>query len=362
MFKFEQLERIHLEITSNCQASCPMCPRNFHGGIENPNLVLADWSLDDFKFIFNKELLFQLKGFYFCGNFGDPILNDNLIDMVAYAAQVNPNTGIRIHTNGGARKTDWWERLAKALPKKHSVHFALDGLEDTQHLYRIGTTYDTVVRNAKAFIDAGGKATWTFIRFKHNEHQVEEAQRRAKELGFENFIVKNTTRFTGGANKFEVYDKKGNVTHYLEPPSNNKIHQNDTTVIEKHQEFIQKTTVNCMVLEQKEIYIDAFKRVYPCCFLALPTMRKPPEHDHPSPKVICDQYGQYIERVSETNDATKKSIRDILNGNVWQDIDWHKEYWGDEKLFICARTCGKTELVPTVDQSFLKETRNLKST
>ena len=117
-----------------------------------------------------------------------------------------------------------------------------------------------------------------------------------------------------------------------------------------------------MILEQKEIYIDAFKRVYPCCFMALPTMRRAPEHNHPSPNLSCNQYEQYIEKISETNDATKKSIRDILNGNVWQNIDWNKEYWGTEKLFICARTCGKTEMIPTVNSSFLKETTDLKTT
>jgi hypothetical protein len=359
MFKFEDLKRIHLEITSNCQASCPMCPRNFHGGIENPNLVLADWSLDDFKFIFNEELLYQLTGFYFCGNFGDPILNDNLIDMVSYAKNINSNIGIRIHTNGGARKIEWWENLANSLPIKHSVHFALDGLEDTQHLYRIGTTYDNVIKNATAFIRAGGKATWTFIRFKHNEHQVEEAQKRAKELGFENFIVKNTTRFTGGVEKFEVFDKKGNLTHYLEPPTGNDLHKNDKIVIDEHEKYINQTKVECMVLDQKEIYIDAFKNVYPCCFLALPTMRKPPEHNHTSPKVLCDQYSQYINEISDTNDASKKSIRDIINGNVWQNINWHKDYWGEEKMFICARTCGKTELVPKISEEFLKTTKKL---
>ena len=36
MFKFDQLEIVQVEITNRCQASCPMCPRNIHGGIENP--------------------------------------------------------------------------------------------------------------------------------------------------------------------------------------------------------------------------------------------------------------------------------------------------------------------------------------
>ena len=55
MFKFSQLKQIHLEITNNCQASCPMCSRNIHGGIDNPLISLASWDLDMFKHIMNKE-------------------------------------------------------------------------------------------------------------------------------------------------------------------------------------------------------------------------------------------------------------------------------------------------------------------
>jgi len=363
MFRFEELERIHIEISSNCQASCPMCPRNYHGGLTNPDLLIKDWSLNDFKHIFNKELLFQIKGFYFCGNYGDPILNDNLINMVEYSKNVNPNVGIRIHTNGGARSEEWWKKLAKALPYKHNVHFAIDGLEDTLHLYRIGVTYDKLLKNAKSFIDAGGKATWSFIRFKHNEHQVEIARDRAKELGFENFVLKNTTRFTGGENKFEVYDKNGNVTHYLEAPTGNDLYKNDKKILDNSNLFKQTIKINCMVLEQKEIYIDCFKRVYPCCFLALPTMRKPPKNNNTEFQLLCNQYDEYISKIFETNDASVKTIKSILNGNRWQSIDWYNEYWGENKMFICSRTCGKTEIIPEKDNhsDFIKTVVDLKS-
>jgi MoaA/NifB/PqqE/SkfB family radical SAM enzyme len=46
MFKFNELKTVHLEISTRCQASCPMCPRKYHGGVENPNLKLADWTYD----------------------------------------------------------------------------------------------------------------------------------------------------------------------------------------------------------------------------------------------------------------------------------------------------------------------------
>jgi MoaA/NifB/PqqE/SkfB family radical SAM enzyme len=179
VFNFNQLKGIHLEITNRCQAACPMCARNHHGGLPNPNLVEGDWTLEDFKKIMTPEVLNQLEYYYFCGNFGDPMVNNDLISMVEYSNAIAPHVSIRIHTNGGARKTEWWKQLAEVCVENDTVIFALDGLQDTHHLYRVNTTYERVVENAKAFIDAGGNAHWAMIVFKHNEHQVEECRKIA---------------------------------------------------------------------------------------------------------------------------------------------------------------------------------------
>ncbi len=176
MFKFEDIKQVHLEITNNCQASCPMCNRNIDGGLPNPHIKINEWSLQDFKEIMTTELLNQIHSYYYCGTFGDPILNNNLIDMCDYSTKVAPHVNVAIHTNGGARSKSWWTKLAHALPKEHRVVFALDGLEDTHHLYRVGTKFEDVIENARAFILAGGIAEWVFIKFKHNEHQVDKAR------------------------------------------------------------------------------------------------------------------------------------------------------------------------------------------
>jgi MoaA/NifB/PqqE/SkfB family radical SAM enzyme len=230
MFNFNELKSVHLEITSRCQAKCPMCSRNIHGGIPNTQGFLVDWTLDEFKKICNEELITQIKKFVFTGGFGDPMVNNDFINMCQYTVDINPEIDILAHTNGGLRKEEWWQELAKSMPKKHAVTFALDGLEDTHHLYRIGTTYEKVIRNAKAFINAGGRADWQFIRFKHNEHQVEEAIKRAKDLGFVSFTLRETTRFTGNE-KFEVYDNTGKITHYLEIPTDNIMKNIDDEIV-----------------------------------------------------------------------------------------------------------------------------------
>lgn len=339
MFKFNELEDIHLEITSNCQASCPMCIRNYHGGIENPLLKLSGWSIHDFKKIMTDEVLNQIKGFYFCGNFGDPIINDSLIEMIQYAVSINPDLNIRIHTNGSARNAKWWMHLAHALPRIHKVIFAIDGLEDTHSLYRIGTSYKKIIENAKAFIQAGGTAEWCFIKFKHNEHQIYEAKDRAEKLGFYLFTEKNTSRFFAKP-EFDVYDKHGNVIYALEQPTNAITSYIPEHYAKNYADIFKNAEIDCYVKKTKECYIDAQRNVFPCCFLASAPYVYSPDNDITKNfrADVLEQYKDLRKTLGDTN-SLNYSLKDIINSQEWQTA-W-KDYWGESKLLTCARTCGK---------------------
>jgi len=337
MFTFNNLKLIHLEISNNCQASCPMCNRNINGGLENPLISSVNWTIADFKHIMSIEVLTQIYGFYFCGNFGDPILNNDLIDMCKYASKVAPHVTIDIHTNGSARKPEWWIELAKSLPVNHSVVFALDGLADTHSLYRVGTNFETIIENARAFIAAGGNANWAFIKFKHNEHQVEQARRLAKDIGFQNFIVKNSSRFILEP-KMDVKNKQGKVTHSIEPSSETPLKFIDKKVIKSYKEIVATSTINCQVLKTKEVYIDAHKNLFACCWLAsVPYTYLDADDAFEIRTEMLNQHHKMVERIGVVN-TLERSIKEILNSNEYQTI-WD-DCWSTDKLITCVRTCG----------------------
>jgi MoaA/NifB/PqqE/SkfB family radical SAM enzyme len=341
MFKFNQLEQIHLEITNNCQASCPMCSRNIHGGIENPLLKITSWTLEQYKKIISKEVIYQVKTIYFCGNYGDPLLNNDLLEMVRYTVGVRSDINVRIHTNGSLRSKDWWKELATILPKNHSVIFAIDGLEDTNSIYRIGTNYNKIIENAKAFINAGGAAEWAFIRFKHNEHQVDEARKLAVELKFETFIMKDSSRFLLDA-KFPVLDKNGETIYHLEPSTYSELKFIDKKVIDNYKQIVHQTRIDCHALKTKEIYIDAQMSVFPCCWLAM-IPYQPMDREQVIIPVRNEMLQQYYALVSSLGgldflNAINHSIEEIINSEPYQTV-WD-EYWNTNKLITCARSCG----------------------
>lgn len=365
MFAFNQLKKVHIEISNRCQASCPMCPRTIHGGINNPLLPANDWSYENFVKVFNRELLDQLTDITFCGTFGDPMMNNDFIKMCQYLKDNSPNICVSIHTNGSARTPEWWVSLYHALPSNHYLVFALDGLADTQHLYRVGTNWHKIITNARAFIDAGGVADWMFIRFKHNEHQVEEAERLAKEYGFKRFTVKNTRRFE--TPKFTVLDKKGNVSHVLEQPSDTPVRFVNKKDLETYNSWPNKHSINCYALDQHEVYIDACYTLLPCCLLGAFIYTN---YD----KTILEKYNVYHDNSVvdfgkkiqdqvlglinnelggfDNNNVTKRSVKDIIDDPAWQKI-WN-EKWETGGSIGCIALCSKDSPYITVDDQWVE--------
>ena len=347
MFSFEQLHTIQIEITNRCQARCPMCVRNIHGGIDNPSLVLADWTLQRFQDTFTDEVLLQIGSINFCGDYGDPIINANLIDMCYYVSNHSPSIAITISTNGSAHGTQWWTLLAKSLPKNHRVIFALDGLTNTHSLYRIGTNYEMIIRNAKAFIDAGGIAEWMFIRFKHNEHEVETARQISKELGFTLFNTKDSKRF---GKKYPVLDRQGTIEYYLEPPSQSTIKPVEFSDLKNYKEW--KNDISCFTLDSKELYIDANGYLMPCCLIGsflyanydVELYQKYGLIDETSITSIAREVQvEVLSLIDELGgldslDSKKHSIKDIMSTSIWQTLLHAK--WSTHSSSTCKILCG----------------------
>ena len=113
-------------------------------------------------------------------------MNPEFLEIYQYIRSCG-NAHLCLNTNGGARNTDFWKELGKL---KVEVTFSIDGLADTNHLYRRNVKWEKLMSNVNAFISAGGYAKWDFLIFKHNKHQINEAEEFSKKLGFKEFQTK----------------------------------------------------------------------------------------------------------------------------------------------------------------------------
>jgi MoaA/NifB/PqqE/SkfB family radical SAM enzyme len=354
MFNFNSLESIEVELSNRCQASCPMCSRNFHGGIENNLFKQTDWTLEEFKNIFNVETLRQLKVINFCGGLGDPLMVKDFNQITNYILNNSPNINLFIHTNGSLRNVNFWKQLPKYLPKMHTVFFGIDGFRDTHSLYRIGTDYDKIIENARAFIDNGGRAVARFIVFKHNEHQYNDLRNfLINDVGFFDVFKTTTKRFKNG-DKFPVVDKLGNIQYNLEKSSFNEFGVNDDKMGEIIQ-FIKKEEINiaqnCESLNIKNLYIDADKNLFPCCYTATNRYELEKINESNWNNILPNlrtEINDIVFELEKLNLISLKnnSIKIIVNDNRYQRM-W-QQYWDNKKLMICLLSCGISGTTPLI--------------
>ena len=353
MYLYNDIRVVHLEVTQKCQASCPMCDRNQNGGLVNPHISLAELSLEDCKKIFEPAFIKQLDYMYMCGNLGDPIIAKDTLEIFEYFRKHNPNMKLSMNTNAGARDGNWWRELARIMGSRGMVRFSIDGLEDTNHIYRKGVVWDNVLVSITNYINAGGHAIWDYLVFDHNEHQVEQAREFARSIGVKQFVVKKTSRFysttkTETKDKHTVQDRKGNEQYNLIPSKiDNTLSNKINTTIDKHgnlSNYYDTTEINCKVKEQKSIYITAEGLAMPCCW----TASRMYKWWHKDPKV--EQIWQFIKE-ADTISVLKHGIEAVLNSNVFTDIEksWGLPSIADGKLKVCSEKCGK-EFDPFKDQ------------
>lgn len=282
MYNIIETTWIHVELTTKCQAVCPFCVRNDYGFKNRIDFPLTELSLGDWKKLFDPVKFVSLKRFDFTGNFGDPMITRDIVEILDYCFTRWPKIEINISTNGGMRKPIWWTQLAEKFQHENIIiQFSIDGLEDTNHIYRINVPYEKVIANAKAFINAGGRAIWRMVPFYHNEKQIAEAESRSIEHGFFNFSLNDQNRdygyvFTSESTGYWIYPTSNksidpNTRIYLpeyfkSKITNEKDYVNYSKTIETKW-ISNNRNIYCATKEEKTFYICANGEIYPCCFI-----------------------------------------------------------------------------------------------
>lgn len=342
---WQNVESLHLEISALCNAVCPQCARYPTASYyQHPNISHDHvWTLEQVKTRLPAEDLTNIKRILFNGTVGDFITNKDALEIVQYLTAPN-NATVIINTNGSARSTAWWKELA-TIPNL-TVNFALDGLEDTHHLYRRNTNWQQIIKNATAYIQAGGVADWTMTIFDHNKHQIDDCSILAKQYGFTKFYARHSDRTVVPAR-----NRQGEFTHWLEPASNTLASNNRVSLedlVRKEIKFKagsmnlarrQDNTValpsltNCDSLKFKQIYIGGDWCVSPCCFLGIMSFTK--EYDH--------RYANFLDGLIEeglTMDdlyaTDTHTVKDIIN----RGFDWiYNRITTDRALTGCFYHC-----------------------
>ena len=98
---YKEITIANIELTDKCNSKCPQCHRtDAQNGCKPYSWIQnIEWSLEDFKKAFPKP---NLKTFYFCGTYGDPLMCSDLYEIVKYIME-NSNSQVMLSTNGSVR-------------------------------------------------------------------------------------------------------------------------------------------------------------------------------------------------------------------------------------------------------------------
>ncbi|MDO8137419.1 MAG: radical SAM protein [Candidatus Brocadiales bacterium] len=173
--------KINVESGNLCNLRCPLCPTGQH----DPSAKKGLMPLETFKRVVDElgKNLTLLRLY----NWGEPLLNPELVSMIEYASsrgivvKISTNLDLKIDTG-----------LIESLLRSglHKIYVSCNSASrESYPIYHVGGDFDRVMENLRhlaekcSLLDSPTKIVWLFHVFSHNEHEIERAREMARALG-----------------------------------------------------------------------------------------------------------------------------------------------------------------------------------
>jgi len=275
---------LHLEPTDVCQAACPLCLREIDKDFDQKKQ--HHLTVSQVQKQYSEDFIKNLDKMFMCGIYGDPAAGRYSLDLYRYFRKINPNIVLGMNSNGALQNTLWWHELGRIMNQSQDyVVFSIDGNQDTNHIYRVNVNWSKLKHNIEAFVSAGGRAHWDMLVYRHNQHQVDECEQLARDMGFQWFRTKASSR---------------SFTDTLQKPTG----WQPVTV--------STGKIKCHAQQEQSEYMDARGRVSPCCWLGGTQKYPVPDFDAVEKSWSTDSPHPVCKRTcTSANDQTSFS-------NQWQ--------------------------------------------
>ncbi len=240
---------ISIEPTTSCNLRCPECPSGLREFSRPTGMLKPE--------LFNKVIdeVSRYTPYLILYFQGEPYLNKNFFDFVKYASAKNmyvaTSTNAHYLNDANARKT-----VESGLSR---LIISIDGTtQDTYEQYRIGGNINKVFEGAKNVIAWKKKlksrlphVIFQYLVVKPNEHQVEDIQRIAKEIGVDEVKFKTA----------QVYDYENGNELIPENPKYSRYRKKADGKFEIKNDLLN----HCWKLWHSCVFTWDGK-VVPCCF------------------------------------------------------------------------------------------------
>jgi len=170
-----------VDVTNICNLRCPLCPT----GVDAPGRKKGMMPLATFQNILDQTERYLISVDLF--NWGEPLLNKDVYDMIAYAHRRNIVTSVSTNflyfSEISAEKL-----LSSGLD---ILILSVDGAsQESYEQYRVGGNFQKVMENISILVKKKKAqrvkhpyVCWQYLVMRHNEHEIETAKAMAAELG-----------------------------------------------------------------------------------------------------------------------------------------------------------------------------------
>ena len=324
------VKKVEIELSSYCNAGCPGCLRTqiLKKGNSFPLNHLDERKLYE-RF---ENLNLEKTVIFLCGVLGDPLIHPKIMKIIKWF--LSKGSQLDISTNASLQSKAFWHELGQLSfnTKRLDIRFAVDGLDDTNFIYRVNTDYQLIKRNMRVYSKAGGSGVWVFIEFDHNSHQKEKVRELAHSLNFDFVVSRNTRNINQWKTVSKNKEKSLKRTHIISHKKN-EVHPE----IKEYEKMTIQTkdwnssSINCLFLHEKKFFIASNGTVWPCCYL-------------------WDEYlknSDFYEQINEDffdkswNSFYKHDFNSIFQSDFYETLS-HRWEQGTKKFTKrCYLSCGK---------------------
>lgn len=188
---FSHPVQLTIDPSNACQLACPGCVHSENKAYRN----VYDWPATILSMDNHDAWLTRLGPFAFCAtlyNWGEPLLNKRFAEVVRMSKEYLLYTMTSTNLSVPLKNED--AIVASGLDR---MILSIDGTsQETYGRYRRKGDLDLVFKNVCALVAAKKQAgsrtpylVWQFLTFEHNQHQVQDAMRLARELGVNELYV-----------------------------------------------------------------------------------------------------------------------------------------------------------------------------
>lgn len=147
-----EIRGLDVELANICNLKCPLCLSqlvpDFMDRSSGSRFLDIDYLIGEL------EQMPELKTLSIAGDASEPTLHSELLRLLDYA-KGRKGLFVELYTNASCHSEGYWKDLASHFSGDSVVYFTICGSTQELHeKYRVGSSLDTVLRNARAFKSA----------------------------------------------------------------------------------------------------------------------------------------------------------------------------------------------------------------